>query len=162
MLSELLDLNLALQASLERELPALVDEINAAKHPDLPIVMPKTVDLGIRTEMLDRDIEELPALACGINLRQVDDSLEQDVSYVLMPFSIDVYLGDEDATNLFIRSLKWALVLDQWTERFSYTVLDGIVGDEAPDLDVTYVLEDKRRKTFRQLVTATGVFSTYE
>lgn len=162
MLSALLDLTLALQANLTANLPALVDEVNAAKLPDIPIVMPTAIDLGIRTEMLDRELDELPAMSCGINLRQVEDSGEQDYSYILMPFSIDIYLGDEDPTNLYIRAMKWGLVLDAWVERYSYHVLDGIVGDEAPDLDITYVLEDKRRKNYRQLVTATGVFSTYE
>jgi hypothetical protein len=153
----MLKLALALQEKLEDEIPALIDEINAEEFPEVPIVPPIQVLRGVRTEMLQRDLSELPSLACGIYVRAnlADDEGQQEFSSVSMPYVIDVYLGNESADNLYIQAHKWALVLDLFVERHASDLLFGYLADEAPDIDISYVLS-LRDGTYRQLVSATG------
>ncbi len=161
--SNMLTLALALRDSLVTELPALVSEINTAHFPDTPITVPSSVTLGTRVEMLKRELDELPALACGIYTRSPvrEDEAQQEWSQILLPFIIDVYLGDTSADDLYVKSHKWALVLDLYIERYGSSLLFGYYTDEAPILEVSYCLEH-RDGTFRQLISATGVFSSSE
>jgi hypothetical protein len=112
--------------------------------------------------MIKRDLAELPAMACGVYVREVAESGEQDFSYVMMPYAIDVYLGEEeDADALYVKALKWGNVLDLFVERYGSSILPGYYTDEAPDIDISYVLE-LRDGSYRQLVTAIGVLASVE
>lgn len=161
MYSKMLELTLAFRANLEVNLAPLIAEVNLMAPIDVLIAVPRQIDLGIRTEMLERKLPELPALACGVYLREVAEEGEQDWSRVLFPWTIDVYEGDKDPTTLYIKSLKWALVLDKWTELHSDTVLKHVLGDEAPSIDISYTLA-MRDHSHRQLISAVGVFSLTE
>ena len=164
----LLDLNLCLHWMLEQELPALVDEVNlmAVNHPKtgVPIATApqlKEYILGIQTSMLKREIEELPVLGVGVFIRTVEHEGEQNWAEVLYPFTIDIYMGGSNATNLTVAAMKWAMIIDQFIERFGNSIMDGYRTNEAADLEVSYTLE-KRGDEFAQLVTVTGVFESAE
>jgi hypothetical protein len=169
----MLKLTLALRDSLVTNIPALVSEVNSTEvdkdgNPYVALDLPKpaegatsTFSLGVRTDMLKRDLVELPARACGIYLRTPTLEGEQGYSEVIFPFTIDIYLGSENADDMYIQALKWGLVLDLWQERYGGRVLPGFTTEEAPDLDISYSLE-LRGSEYRQLVTRTGVFTTHE
>lgn len=161
--SNMLELALALRDTLVAELPALIVEVNAAHMPDpqYDIVAPTEVVLGIRTEMIERDLEELPAMAVGLYVRQVVEEGEQDWSEVMMPFVIDTYIGNADAETLYVQSHKWAIALDLFVERYCSNLIAGYSADEAPDIDISYVLT-LRDGSFRQLITVTGVITSVE
>lgn len=172
--SELLQLTLGLQRSLVQHIGALRLEVDRSElDPDgipyLPLALPKPMEgstsivgLGIRTEMLSRDLEVLPAMSCGIYIRKSIMELERPLSHIRMPYSVDVYLGGISADRMYIQALKWALVMDLWHERFGDQVVPGWQLEEAPDIDISYELELSRAGEFRQLVTITGIFTSYE
>lgn len=155
--SALLALSLAVQKSLEMDLPALVDRVNADNLPEYPIAMPTQVDLGVRVEMLKKKVNELPALACGCYVRETHEATNDAISYAVMPYTIDVYLGHKDPTALYIHAQKWALALDLWAEEFASLLIPGMTSDEAPNIEISNALEE-RDGTYRQLVSATGTF----
>lgn len=156
--SNMLDLALSLKQSLVTNIPALVDEVNALYPNDgYPIVVPTDYVLGVRTEMLKRKDDQLPVMACGIYLREEEHEGEQTFSSVFMPYIIEVYMGGTDPDMLYVQATKYAMVIDQWVERYASTVMFGFTSDEAPDIDISYVLEERGNK-YRQLVAATGVF----
>jgi hypothetical protein len=164
----MLTLAVALQDSLEAHIPDLIAEVNAEFYPDIPIVPPIIYNKGIRTEMLKRDVEELPVLASDIYVREViNGDYSGPASDVAFPFVIDVYLGDKDegdgaaADRLFYQTHKWAVVLDLFVERYATDLIEGYTADEAPSLDRSYVLE-LRGDEYRQLVTATGIITAPE
>lgn len=158
-LSSMLDLALGLKQSLEDNVPALIDEVNA-KYPNdnAPLDVPQSYLLGVRTDMIKSNVKQLPVMACGVYMREEEHEGEQLFSSVFMPYIVEAYLGGTDPDVLYIQSTKYAMVIDLWVERYASQLLFGFQADEAPDIDISYVLGPERDKTYRQLVAATGVF----
>jgi len=159
----MLELALAMQDSLQATIPDLIDEINPLIRPNITLTQPPgDVEFGIRTDMLDKEPSELPVVACGIYSRVPEDEGEQEFSIVMVDYIINIYIADIDVNNIFIRSHKWAILLDLWVERYGSTLLPGYLTAEAPDIDISYVLELPREGTFRQLITASGFYKIAE
>jgi hypothetical protein len=117
--------------------------------------------LGIDTSMLEKKLEELPAILCGVYEREVGESMEQDLSVILFPFVVEIYIGETDPEACYIKSLKWATVMDKFVEIYGSQLLTGYEAPESPDISITYTLQ-LRDETYRQLITTMGVIGTVE
>lgn len=153
--SDMLDLALNMHQSLVDNVPALVAEINT-DYPQYPVVVPVDYLLGVRTEIVQRDLPKLPVLCCGVYMREQQAEGEQEFSQFFMPYVIEVMYGSTDPDALYVQSVKYALLIDLWVERYASNLLKGWKADEAPDIDISYVLQ--QRSVNKQLIAATGVF----
>lgn len=160
--SSFLAVSLALERSLQNDLAGLLVEVNAAQLPDRPIYLPASIELGISTDMLQRKLphditfptdSELPAISISVHNRVAHYSGEEEFSQVIYGCVVDIYCGDKVKRDLYIKTTKWAMVMDLWVERFCSRLVHGLFAEEAPDIEITYTLTEPRDKTFRQLVT---------
>jgi len=158
-------LALALERSLKANIPALVDEINAfvdADAPELqdyPLIYPVTIELGITNRLIKKGADELPAIACGVYSREPDEEYEQgNISTVLYPYMIEVYIADANDKACYIRSLKWHAVLDAFVERYCQNLVYGFLTAESATTDITFALEKSSEEIFKQVIAAVGVW----
>lgn len=162
-MSQMLDLALAFHESLSQNLPALVMEINNTVQPSYPISLPPDgVELGVAPDLIDTAIESLPNVQCGIYSRLVVDEGEQDFAEYSFPYVVNIYLSALNKHDLFILSMKWAYVMDAFVERYAQTVHPSFNCDEAPDIDITYALPARNKKSVAALVSTIGVYTSFE
>lgn len=166
-----LELALNFQESLEQNLPALVDEINAMQVGSAyPIVMPppdiegNRVSLDIDPNLINGNFQDFPRIQVGIFSRDPLKPMEQKVELLSFPYVIEIYVAGLTKKAVFVESVKWGLVLDQFFERFGNTVHPSFRTAYYTKVSLTFSLPKGRGASvfYTKLISADGEFAAYE
>lgn len=167
-----LELALNFQESLETNLPALVDEINAMEVGSAyPIVMPapdvegNRVSLDIDPNLINGNFEDFPRIQVGVFSRDVVKPLQQNADLLSFPYVIEIYVAGATKKAVFVQSVKWGLVLDQYFERYGNLVYPTRFRTAySTNVSLTFSLPKGRGTSvyYTKLISADGEFAAYE